>query len=92
MKEGLDGDAVVAAVTGYIREKFLSGDPDGELTSDTNLLQLGILDSLNTAMLMTFIRDELGVTIPLEMISAANFKTVSAIASKVCSLTATTAV
>jgi clorobiocin biosynthesis protein CloN5 len=78
-------DDVVTVVTGFVREKFLSGDPDGELREDTNLLQLGILDSLNTAVLMTFIRDELDVAIPLEMISAANFKSVRNIASMICS-------
>ena len=92
MKEGMDREDVVTAVSGFIKDRFLSGDPDGELTDDTNLLQLGILDSLNTAMLMTFIRDELGVAVPLELISAGNFKTVSAIASMVCSSAVTTGV
>jgi len=92
MREGLAEDAVVTVVTGFVREKFLSGDPDGELREDTNLLQLGILDSLNTAVLMTFIRDELDVAIPLEMISAANFKSVRAIASMICSSAVATGV
>ncbi|HEX5404373.1 MAG TPA: acyl carrier protein [Pseudonocardiaceae bacterium] len=85
MKAGLAQDAVVTVVTEFVREKFLAGDPDGELQEDTNLLQLGILDSLNTAVLMTFIRDDLDVVIPLEMISAGNFKTVRSIASMICS-------
>lgn len=92
MKEGLTQEAVAVAVTEFIREKFLAGDPDGELREDTNLLRLGILDSLNTAVLMTFIRDDLGVAIPLELISASNFRSTGAIASMICSSAATTGV
>lgn len=92
MKAELAEDAVVTVVTEFVREKFLAGDPEGELQEDTNLLQLGILDSLNTAVLMTFIRDELDVVIPLEMISAGNFRSVRAIASMICSSAVTTGV
>jgi peptidyl carrier protein len=65
----------------FIRDKFLGGDPEGELTVETPLLDWGVLDSLNTAMLLTFIRDDLGVTVPPASINGRNFKTVESIAA-----------
>lgn len=79
---------VRGALAAFIRDRFLAGDPGGEFGEDTPLLATGILDSLNTAVLMSFIRDELGVTVPHEEITAARFASVSSIASMISHLSA----
>ncbi|MER6831530.1 phosphopantetheine-binding protein [Streptosporangium sp. NPDC000563] len=65
----------------FIRERFLSGDPQGELDEDTPLLEWGILNSLNTAILVSHIRDEMGIDVAFEMMDPRAFKSVRGIAS-----------
>jgi len=65
----------------FIRERFLSGDPGGELDEDSPLLEWGILNSLNTAILISHIRDEMGIDVAFEMIDPRAFKSVRGLAS-----------
>jgi clorobiocin biosynthesis protein CloN5 len=77
-------EAVVAELTTFIRERFLDGDRDNELTDTTPLLQWGILDSLSTAVLLKFIRHEMGVTVSPSKVDAKNFRDIRSIAAVVC--------
>jgi acyl carrier protein len=83
-------EAVAAALVAFIRERFLDGDRSGELTEESPLLEWGILDSLKTAVLLTFIRDELGVMIPAVQVDARNFRDVRSIAAAVVRTAAAT--
>lgn len=74
---------VAAELLAFIRDRFLSGDPEGELTADAPLLELGILNSLNTATLIAHIREEYGVAVPLDDVTAATFKTVDSLSEMV---------
>jgi clorobiocin biosynthesis protein CloN5 len=74
-------DLVIDRLIDFIRERFLGGDPNGELTEETPLLEWGVLDSLNTAVLLTYIRDELGVSVSPAKINGRNFATVRTIAA-----------
>lgn len=65
----------------FIRDTILSGDPHGELNETTPLLEWGVLDSLNTARLIAFIRQDLGTEVPLAKITARSFKDVRSITS-----------
>lgn len=47
----------------YIRCRFLDGELDDDFDDTTPLLEYGILNSIRTATLLTFIRDELGTDI-----------------------------
>ncbi len=76
---------VTARLIAFIRERFLSGDPNGELDEETPLLEYGVLDSLKVAILLNFIREELAADIPLAKISGGNFKNVRSISALVCS-------
>lgn len=67
----------------FIRDRFLAGDPRGELTATSPLLEWGVLDSLNTAVLLTHIRDDLGIAIPPAKVSARFFKDVRSIAEMI---------
>lgn len=65
----------------YIRESFLSGDPEGELDKKTPLLAYGVLNSLNTAILIAHIREEFDIVVPLADVTAETFKTVDSLSS-----------
>jgi clorobiocin biosynthesis protein CloN5 len=65
----------------FVRKSFLSDDEEGELDEDTPLLEYGILNSLNTAMLIAHIRQEFGIAVPLADVTAESFKTVAALSS-----------
>ncbi|MBL1068716.1 acyl carrier protein [Streptomyces sp. 7-21] len=69
----------------FLEERFL---PDGEtgLTPTSPLLEWGILTSLSTTELISYIQDQYGVTIPPEHIVGANFKNLDAITRLVLSL------
>ncbi|GAA4232308.1 hypothetical protein GCM10022254_31830 [Actinomadura meridiana] len=92
LKKGrvMHSEEVSARIGAFIREKYVGAD-DGEVTDTTALIALGILDSLNTVLLLGFIREELGVVVPAQEINAANFKNIQAITALVCGLANATA-
>lgn len=79
----MDDDQIAAQISGFIRERFLGGDPHGELTERTPLLEWGVLNSLNTVLLLNFVRDKLGVSIPPSRINARDLKDINAISGMV---------
>jgi acyl carrier protein len=63
---------VTDRILGYLRASALGGDPGGELTDATPLFEYGLLNSIRTAELVAFIRDDLGVDVSgLDLTSAA---------------------
>jgi acyl carrier protein len=76
-------DELCAQITRFIRDRFLDGDPAGELDERAPLLEWGVINSLNVAVLLGFIRAELGVVIPPVEISSRNFRDVRSIAALV---------
>lgn len=75
-------DYLSDALTTFIREN-LAQDAPYEINDDTPLLELGILDSLRTAMLLNYIRDGFGTPVPPKMIDAASFQSARTIAALV---------
>ena len=51
-----------SAVKKFILDEFLPGENPGELTETTPLITGGILDSLATMKLITFLEDRYGIT------------------------------
>lgn len=47
----------------YILEEFLPGEDPDELRDDTPLITGGILDSISTLKLVTFLEERFGVTV-----------------------------
>ncbi|MGW0770457.1 acyl carrier protein [Streptomyces sp. NPDC002676] len=84
-------DEVTPRITTFISESFLDGDPRGELTETTPLLEWEVLNSMNSALLLTFLREELRVDVPLTQINAANFRDIAAISKLVSGLVAASA-
>lgn len=67
----------------YIREEFLWGDENNELTVTTPLLEWGIIDSLRTALLLTWAREKYGVHVSPAKVNSRNFRDVRCIAALV---------
>jgi clorobiocin biosynthesis protein CloN5 len=84
MTNTLSEDQISARLLAFIRDRFLAGDPQGELDVTTPLLEWGILNSLNTARLIGYIRTEFDAAGPLEKADAATFRNVASIASMLC--------
>lgn len=82
---------ITEQLLGFIRERFLDGDPKGELAEDTPLLEWGVLNSLNTMVLLAHIRKELGFAVPSVKINPRDLKNVRAIAAMVAELAAANA-
>ncbi|MBL1103059.1 acyl carrier protein [Streptomyces sp. 5-8] len=81
-------DEVTPRIRTFIAESFLDGDPKGELTESTPLLEWEVLNSMNSALLLNFLREELRVEVPLASINAANFRDITSISKLVSGLTA----
>jgi acyl carrier protein len=56
-------DAVAATVKEFILQEFLPGTSASELTATTPLVTGGILDSLATVRLVTFLEERFGIEI-----------------------------
>ncbi|WP_173152388.1 acyl carrier protein [Phytohabitans suffuscus] len=81
-------DQTLRKLVTFIDETLCPQEMEEPIRPDTPLLELGILDSLKTAILLNFIRDALGVVVPPKDLSARNFKNPAAIAAMVDQLSA----
>lgn len=79
-------DEISRRITAFIRERFLDGDEQLELEETSPLLEWGVINSMNTALLMIFIRDEFGVDVPPQDLVQRNFQDVRSIAAMVVDL------
>ncbi|WP_171172000.1 acyl carrier protein [Streptomyces sp. I05A-00742] len=84
-------DEIEAKITAFIRERFLDGDPKGELDGTTPLLEWGVLNSVRTVVLLNYVRTELGVTIPPRKLNSRDLKDVRSIAALIGELAASSA-
>ncbi|GAA2634862.1 phosphopantetheine-binding protein [Streptomyces axinellae] len=82
--------ATESAVTGkliaFMRERFIPEEFRESFDEDTKLLELGVLDSLNAARLLNFIRSDLGVGLPSSAIDSDTFQDVRHLAAAVCAV------
>jgi peptidyl carrier protein len=67
---------ISARLIAFIQERFLDGDAAGELDETSPLLEWGVINSLNTVILLSFITEEFGTPYSLENIDATTFKSV----------------
>jgi acyl carrier protein len=80
-------ETLVHELSHYVADAFLEGDRDA-LAPDTPLLEWGVLTSMNTAHLLTHIRDRYGVDVPPQAITATHLRDVASISALVCDLQA----
>jgi acyl carrier protein len=82
----MDETEIIAKITQYIQDEFLKGIDDQELNELTPLLGRGILDSLRVMLLLTFIRNELGVDVSPAQVDPENLKDIQTLAKMACGL------
>ena len=67
------------AVRAFILEHFLPGEDPRNLTDNTELKESGILDSLSTLKLVSFLEDQYAVEFEANDLEAGNLATIEAI-------------
>ena len=77
------------AATLVRQRSFLDESEDQTLTPTSPLLEWGILTSMNTAILLTYIREQFDVAVPPMSITAGNFRDLDSISSMVRGLVST---
>lgn len=78
-----DKNAIMSATKDFILAEFLEGEDPDELTEDVELISSGILDSLATLKLVTFLENTYDVKIEAHEADEDNLNTLSDIASLV---------
>ncbi|WP_433325196.1 acyl carrier protein [Spirillospora sp. CA-294931] len=79
----LKTEDIYTELRAYVSGNFLEGAEIDELDRDTPLLEWGVLNSMNTAVLMAHIRDRFGVDIPPMYITGKRFRDLSSITEMV---------
>jgi len=74
---------VAQTVRSYIVEEFLPGENPDELKNDTPLISGGILDSVGTLKLVSFLEEKFQITVEPNEIDVANLDTIAAISKLV---------
>lgn len=74
--------ALLQNLTEYVKHTLM-GDPHAEVEATTPLLEYGVLNSLNIAKLMTYIRLNHGVAVPPIEIVGENFKDLNSVTDMV---------
>jgi acyl carrier protein len=75
--------STVEQVRAFILEEFLEGESPEELTESTPLISSGILDSVATLKLITFLEERFGITVAPHEADEDNLNTIAAIAKLV---------
>lgn len=81
-------DSVFDTVKAYILDTFLPGEDPDSLENDTPLISGGILDSISTVKLVTFLEETYGVQFQAHEISSDNLETLDLIVKTVQSKSA----
>ncbi|AXK35447.1 acyl carrier protein [Streptomyces armeniacus] len=81
-----DRDTIYDAIRQYVQENFLDDSDVTELAPDTPLLEWGVLTSMNTSLLLAFIRTELDVVVPPTHITGRHFASLDAVTDLVYGL------
>ncbi|MDT0346918.1 acyl carrier protein [Streptomyces litchfieldiae] len=68
-----DRETIYKAISTYIQDNFLDDEDVPELTADAPLLEWGVLTSMNTSLLLAFIRNELRVVVPPTHLTGQHF-------------------
>jgi acyl carrier protein len=75
--------AIKDVVKSYILKEFLPGEDPNELTDSTPLVTGGILDSLATLKLVSFLEEQYGITVQAHEADVEHLDTVQNIAALV---------
>jgi acyl carrier protein len=76
-------EEITSLVREFIAREFLPGEDPAELLEDTPLISGGILDSITTLKMVTFLEDRFGITIEAHEAGVANLDSIAQIAALV---------
>lgn len=79
----MDDDPIKSAVKRFILEEFLPGERPDALTDETALVAEGVLDSLATLRLVSFLEKEFGISLAPHEVDAEYLNTLPTIAKLV---------
>jgi acyl carrier protein len=79
---------VLDVLTEYVSVQLLGAENATGLTKNTPLLELGVLNSIETARLVAYIRDTFGVRLAPAAMTATNFRDLETIAGLVAGVPA----
>ncbi|WP_394844946.1 acyl carrier protein [Pendulispora brunnea] len=91
MSENTESDNIELhdRILAFVRDELATTTEREGLTATTPLLEAGILDSLRTARLIAWLRDDLKVRVPPLAMTGKNFHNIDRITDLVASLRAT---
>jgi acyl carrier protein len=75
----MNADQIIQAVRQYLLQTHLPGEDPANLTPSTELLASGILDSLATLELVSFLENQYGVQLEAHEVDAENLGSLQAI-------------
>ena len=78
-----DESPALNTIKSYVLKEFLPGEDPGNLTATTPLMSSGILDSLATLKLITFLEQEFNVQVAAHEADEEHFNTLEAICALV---------
>ncbi|ONK11253.1 hypothetical protein [Streptomyces sp. MP131-18] len=78
-----DRETIYKAISTYVQDTFLGEGDIPELTAESPLLEWGVLTSMNTSLLLAFIRNELNVVVPPTHLTGQHFANLRSITDTV---------
>jgi acyl carrier protein len=73
-------DPTTQTVRAFLLEQFLPGEDPAQLTDSTPLFSSGLLDSIASLQLVSFLETQFGISIQAHEVVAENLNTLTAIA------------
>ncbi|MDI5963287.1 acyl carrier protein [Streptomyces sp. SL13] len=87
----LDRATLLDQLLRYVKDELAGGVDPELITADSQLLELGVLDSVRTARLLAHIRSEYGTRIPPLYMTGEHFRTLETITDLILLLRSQTA-
>lgn len=79
----MNREEMKAKIRRFLLGEFLRGEDEAALTDEVLLVSGGIIDSMGSLRLVSFLEEEFGVTIPASHIDADHLDTIELIATTV---------
>lgn len=73
----MDTKKLEESINNFIQEEFLYDKPEIKMTNDFNMIEQGILDSMDIFRLIQFVEEEVGVSFEPEEMIQTNFQSIN---------------